>query len=65
MSATIKLNIYSIVLQKKQSTSKVKVSMANGDTIKTWISSNKKVVTVDKKGVIKAQKKEMLKLQLP
>lgn len=62
LSATIKLNIYSIVLQKKQSTSKVKVSMANGDTIKTWISSNKKVVTVDKKGVIKAQKKGNAKI---
>lgn len=36
--------------------------MANGDTIKTWISSKKKVVTVDKKGVIKAQKKGNAKI---
>ena len=31
--------------------------MANGDSIKSWKSSNKKIVTVNKKGVIKAGKK--------
>ena len=31
--------------------------MANGDSVKSWKSSNKKIVTVDKNGVIKAGKK--------
>ena len=31
--------------------------MANGDSIKSWKSSNKKIVTVSKSGVIKAKKK--------
>lgn len=55
--ATIKLNAKSIKLQKKQTTKKIKVTMANGDSIKSWKSSNKKIVTVNKKGVIKAGKK--------
>lgn len=57
LKATIKLNVTSLVLQKKQSTNKVKVTMANGDSIKSWKSSNKKIATVSSKGVIKAQKK--------
>ena len=57
LKATIKLNVSSLTLQRKQSTAKVKVSMANGDSIKTWSSSNKKIVTVDKNGKIKAGKK--------
>ena len=32
--------------------------MANGDSVKSWTSSNKKIVTVDKNGVIKAGKKK-------
>lgn len=55
--ATIKLNAESNQLQKKQTTKKIKVTMANGDSIKSWKSSNKKIVTVNKKGVIKAGKK--------
>ena len=54
----IKLNVTSIVLQKNQSTKRVKVTMANGDAIKSWKSSNKKIVTVNSNGVIKAQKQK-------
>ncbi|MBU5479879.1 DUF4430 domain-containing protein [Blautia sp. MSJ-19] len=54
LKATIKLNVSSITLQRKQTTTKVKVSMAYGDSIKSWVSSNKKIVTVDKNGKIKA-----------
>lgn len=54
LKAVIKLNVSSLTLQRKQTTTKVKVSMAYGDSIKSWASSNKKVVTVDKNGKIKA-----------
>lgn len=54
LKATIKLNVSSITLKRKQATTKVKVSKAYGDSIKSWASSNKKIVTVDKKGKIKA-----------
>lgn len=54
LKATIKLNVSSLTLQRKQTTTKVKVSMAYGDSIKSWASSNKKIVTVDKNGKIKA-----------
>lgn len=54
LKATIKLNVSSITLKRKQATTKVKVSMAYGDSIKSWASSNKKIVTVDKNGKIKA-----------
>lgn len=57
LTATIKLNAKSIKLQKKQTTKKIKVTMANGDSVKSWKSSNKKIVTVNKNGVIKAGKK--------
>ena len=57
LKATIKLNVTSLVLQKKQSTKSVKVTMANGDAVKSWKSSNKKIVTVDNKGIIRAQNK--------
>ena len=54
----MKLNVTSIKLQKKQTTTKVKVTgLANGDSVKSWTSSNKKIVTVDKNGKIKAGKK--------
>ena len=54
LKATIKLNVSSITLKRKQATTKVKVSMAYGDSIKSWASSNKKIVTVYKNGKIKA-----------
>lgn len=54
LKAAIKLNVSSITLRRKQATTKVKVSMVYGDSIKSWASSNKKIVTVDKNGKIKA-----------
>ena len=54
LKATIKLNVSSLTLLRKQATTKVKVSMAYGDSIKSWASSNKKIVTVYKNGKIKA-----------
>ncbi|MDY3248999.1 MAG: Ig-like domain-containing protein, partial [Candidatus Choladocola sp.] len=56
---TIKLNVSSIPLKVKQSTNKVIVSgLANGDSIKSWSSSNTSIVKVNKKtGKITAQKK--------
>lgn len=58
LTATMKLNVTSIKLQKKQTTTKVKATgLANGDSVKSWTSSNKKIVTVDKNGKIKAGKK--------
>lgn len=54
LKATIKLNVSSLTLRRKQATTKVKVSMAYGDSIKSWASSNKKIVTVYKNGKIKA-----------
>ena len=51
------LNMSSIPLKVKQSTSKLKVTgLASGDSIKSWTSSNKKVVSVSKKGTIKGLK---------
>lgn len=57
LKATIKLNVKSITLQQGQTTKAVKVAMAKGDSVKSWTSSNKNIVTVDKDGMIKAQKK--------
>lgn len=62
VKATIKLNLTSITLQQKQSTKAVKVTMAKGDSVKSWTSSNKKIATVDKKGMIKAVKKGTAKI---
>ena len=44
-------------MKLKQSTTVIKVEMAEGDSIVSWKSSNKKVVTVNKKGKLKAKKK--------
>lgn len=58
LPATIKLNAKSITLKVKQSTTKVKVSgLAAGDKVKSWKSSNTKIVKVTKAGKITAQKK--------
>ena len=62
MKATIKLNLTSITLQQKQSTKAVKVTMAKGDSVKSWTSSNKKIAKVDKNGMIKAAKKGTAKI---
>ena len=58
LKATIKLNVTSVPLQMKQSTTAVKVSgLALGDYVKSWKSQNTKIARVDKKGKITAQKK--------
>ena len=41
LAATVKLNATGIRLQYKHSTNKIKVTMANGDSVKSWTSSNK------------------------
>ena len=58
LAPKIKLNAARIVLKIKQSTSKVTVSgLAKGDSVKSWKSSNTKIVKVNQKGKITAQKK--------
>lgn len=58
LKATVKLNMTTIKLKRKQSTTKFKVSgLAKGDSVKSYKSSNKKIFTVDKKGKIKAKSK--------
>ena len=58
LKPTVKINVSSIPLKMKQSTTKVKVTgLARGDYIKSWKSSNSKVVTVNTKGQITAKNK--------
>ena len=58
LKPTIKLNEQSLTLKVQQSTSALKVSgLAKGDYVKSWKSSNTKVVRVTKSGKITAQKK--------
>ena len=54
LTATIRLNATSIRLQQRRSTNKIKVTMANGDSVKSWTSSNRRIATVNNKGVITA-----------
>ena len=54
LKATIRLNATSIRLQQRRSTNKIKVTMANGDSVKSWTSSNRRIATVNNKGVITA-----------
>ena len=57
LTPTLKLNATKITLKVNQSTSRVKVTgLANGDAVKAWGTTNKKIVTVSSKGVIKAGK---------
>ncbi len=57
LTPTIKVTASSIKLKVKQSTTKVKVTgLANGDSIKSWTTSNKKIVKVTSKGTIKGLK---------
>ena len=59
LKATIKVNMSSVPLKVKQTTTKLKISgLANGDAVASYTSSNKKVFTVDKNGKIKAGKKK-------
>lgn len=55
LAPTIRLNAGSIVLKRKQRTNKLKVSgLAAGDSVKSWKSSNSKIVKVNGKGVVTA-----------
>ncbi|MDD6615174.1 MAG: Ig-like domain-containing protein, partial [Lachnospiraceae bacterium] len=57
LKRTIQLNLTSLPLRTGQSTSAVKVTkMTKGDYIKSWKSSNTKIVSVSKKGVITGKK---------
>ncbi|MCC8067592.1 MAG: Ig-like domain-containing protein [Clostridiales bacterium] len=58
LTPTITVNATSIKLKVKQSTTALTVTgLANGDSIKSWKSSNKKIVTVNSKGKITAKSK--------
>lgn len=57
LTPVIELNVSSVVLKVKQSTSGLKVTkIAEGDSIVSWKSSNPKVVKVSKKGKLTAKK---------
>ena len=56
LKPTIKVSASTIVLKVKQSTTKLKVSgLAAGDSVKSWKSSNTKIVTVSSKGKLTAK----------
>ena len=58
LPATISVNTDSITLKVKQATTKVQVyNLTPGDAIKSWTSSNTKIVKVTDSGKINAQKK--------
>ncbi len=59
LTPTMELNVTSIKLKTKQSTTKVKVSgLAAGDAIASWTTSNPKIVTVNANGKISAKSKK-------
>lgn len=53
----IKLNASSVTLKIGQSTTGLKVTMSNGDSVVSWKSSNTKIVKVSETGRLVAQKK--------
>ena len=58
LKATIKVNATTVPLKVKQKTSAFKVTgLANGDSVQSYKSSNTKIFTVTKSGVLKAGKK--------
>lgn len=58
LKPTYKVTAKNIKLKVGQSTSKIKITdLAAGDSVKSWVSSNKNVVTVSKAGKIKGIKK--------
>ncbi len=57
LTATLKLNVTSLVMQTGQKTTGIRISgLAKGDSIKSWKSSNVKVVKVSGNGILMAQK---------
>ncbi len=65
LTPTLKVNVKSIKLKVKQFTSKVTVTgLANGDSIKSWTSSNKKIVSVNNKGTVKGLKAGKAKISV-
>ena len=58
VKATIKVNATTVPLKVKQKTGALKVTdLANGDSVQSYKSSNTKIFTVSKSGVLKAGKK--------
>lgn len=58
LKPTVEFTASSIKLKIKQSTSALKaIGLAKGDAVKSWKSSNKKIVKVNSKGKITAQSK--------
>ncbi len=58
LQPTIKVNATTVPLKVKQKTSAFKVTgLANGDSVQSYKSSNTKIFTVTKNGVLKAGKK--------
>ena len=58
VKATIKVNATTVPLKVKQKTGALKVTdLANGDSVQSYKSSNTKIFTVSKTGVLKAGKK--------
>lgn len=56
--AVLKLNVTTVTLQKKQSTTGLKITdMAKWDSVVSWKSSNTKIVKVSKTGKLTAQNK--------
>lgn len=51
---TIKINVSSLCLRVGQSSDAVKVTLAKGDKVVSWKSSNQNIVSVNKKGKITA-----------
>ena len=65
LKAKIKLNVKSIPLQVKKSTTAVKVtSMAKGDSIKSWKSNKPKIASVTSKGKITGKKVGTAKIKV-